>query len=79
MEQQEKYSSLLPQYDKRVCVSQTPSREAYLKRNRHLVDYSNHCIAFCTRTYGGTAYTVQDAQNSGCQVYNLAEKLRRPE
>ena len=76
-EQRGKYDALLPQYDKRVCVSRIPGREAYLMRNRRLVDQSSHCIAFCERKYGGTAYTVRYAQSNGCQVYNLASSIVR--
>lgn len=74
-EQRERYRVLLPKYDKQVCVSRTPGREAYLMRDRHLVDCSAHCIAFCSRSYGGTAYTVRYAQEHGCQIYNLAERI----
>ncbi|MDY4966564.1 MAG: SLOG family protein, partial [Dysosmobacter sp.] len=52
---------LLPQYDKTVCVAQRASREAYLERDRHLVDGSAYCIAYCTRNRGGTAYTLRYA------------------
>ena len=73
--QRTRYRALLPKYDKRVCVSQTPGREAYLMRDRHLVDCSAHCIAFCSRSYGGTAYTMRYAKKNGRQVYNLAERI----
>ena len=54
-EQRAEYARLLPQYDKAVCVAQSASRESYLKRDRHLVDGSAYCIAYCTRDSGGTA------------------------
>ena len=73
--QRTRYRALLPKYDKRVCVSQTPGRDAYLMRDRHLVDCSAHCIAFCSRSYGGTAYTMRYAKKNGRQVYNLAERI----
>lgn len=73
--QRTRYRALLPKYDKRVCVSQTPGREAYLMRDRHLVDCSAHCVAFCSRSYGGTAYTMRYARENGRQVYNLAERI----
>lgn len=73
--QRMRYRALLPKYDKRVCVSQTPGRDAYLMRDRHLVDCSAHCIAFCSRSYGGTAYTMRYARENGRQVYNLAERI----
>ena len=61
-----------PQYDKVVCVAQRASREAYLERDRHLVDSSAYCIAYCTRNSGGTAYTVRYAHQQGVPVYNTA-------
>lgn len=73
--QRKRHHALLPQYDKRVCVSQSPGWEAYLQRNRHLVDHSGYCVAFCTRSYGGSAYTVRYAHSKGCRVCNLAERF----
>ena len=65
---------LLPQYDKTVCVAQRASREAYLERDRHLVDGSAYCIAYCTRNSGGTAYTLRYARQEGLKIYNVALK-----
>ena len=63
---------LLPQYDKTVCVAQRASREAYLERDRHLVDGSAYCIAYCTRNRGGTAYTLRYARQEGLKIFNTA-------
>ena len=71
-EQRAEYARLLPQYDKAVCVAQRASREAYLERDRHLVDGSAYCIAYCTRNRGGTAYTVRYAHQQGVTVFNTA-------
>ena len=70
--QRAEYARLLPQYDKAVCVAQRASREAYLERDRHLVDSSGYCIAYCTRNSGGTVYTVRYAHQQGVPVYNTA-------
>lgn len=70
--QRAEYARLLPKYDKAVCVAQRASREAYLARDRHLVDGSAYCIAYCTRNSGGTAYTVRYARQQGVTVYNTA-------
>ena len=72
-EQQAEYARLLPQYDKAVCVAQRASREAYLARDRHLVDGSAYCIAYCTRDSGGTAYTLRHAEHCGLDIYNVAK------
>lgn len=72
VEQQKMFGLMYSKYDKVVYVDQVGSREAYLKRDRHLVDCSRYCIAYCTRDYGGTAYTVRYAQKHGVQVFNTA-------
>lgn len=72
-EQQAAYERLLPKYDKVVCACSRPSREAYLARDRHLVNGSAYCIAYCTRNTGGTAYTVRYAHQQGATVQNIAE------
>ena len=69
--EQKRYQMLLPLYDKTVGISNVPSREAYLARNRHLVDHSAQCIAYCGCNYGGTAYTLRYAQKKNCQIQNL--------
>ena len=70
------HQRLLPKYDKVVCVCDRPSREAYLTRDRHLVDGSAYCITYCTRNYGGTAYTVCYARQQGLQVWNVADSWK---
>ena len=73
-EQRAEYARLLPQYDKAVCVAQRANREAYLERDRHLVDGSAYCIAYCTRNSGGTAYTLRYAQQKGLKIFNTASE-----
>ncbi len=73
-EQQEEYKMLLPKYDKVICACDTPRREAYLQRDRLLVDSATFCIAYCTRNYGGTAYTIRYAKQQGLTIQNIAEK-----
>ena len=73
--QQAEYERLLPQYNKVVCVSDRASREAYLARDRHLVDNSAYCISYCTRESGGTAYTVRYAKRRGVEVRNVFDKM----
>lgn len=73
-EQKADHKRLLPKYDKVVCVCDRSSREAYLARDRHLVDGSAYCIAYCTHDYGGTAYTLRYARQQGLEVYNINEQ-----
>ena len=70
-EQRLTYAKLYHKYDKRVCISTTPSKEAYLARDRHLVDCSSVCIAHCIRNTGGTAYTLRYAQAQGLTVHRV--------
>ena len=72
-DQQNTFEQMLPQYDKVVYKETTPSREAFLSRDRHLVDHSAYCITYCTRNYGGTAYTVRYAIKNGVKVLNVAD------
>lgn len=67
------YDRRLPQYDKVVQAAEEGSRDAYLLRDRILVDNSAYCICYCTRNSGGTAYTVRYAQRRGIPVYNTAD------
>lgn len=72
-QQQSEFAALLPKYDKVVRVCNAPSREAYLARNRHLVNASAYCIAYCTQQRGGTAYTVDYARAQGVMVINVGK------
>ena len=73
LSQKADYDLLLPQYDKVVCVSDRACRESYLARDRHLVNGSAYCIAYCTRSYGGTAYTIRYAKCRGLSILNTAD------
>lgn len=46
-----------------------------LERDRRLVDGSDICVAYCTRSRGGTAYTFTHALRSGLEVINLNDML----
>lgn len=74
-EQKVAFAKRLPLYDKRVCVAKAASKESYLMRDRHLVDGSAYCIAYCTRETGGTAYTLRYAKEQGIHIRNIAEEI----
>lgn len=69
--QQANHAQMLPKYDKCVCAAPNGSREAYLARNRHLVDGSAFCICYCAHDASGTAYTVNYAEHKKLQVINV--------
>ena len=71
-DQKRKAAMVDAQMDKIVYCSEKGSREAYLGRDRHLVDCSGYCISYCTRSYGGTAYTVKYARSKGLTVWNMS-------
>ena len=64
--------------DKIVYCCKYPSKSAFLMRDRHLVDCSAYCIGYCTRTAGGTAYTLRYAKAQGLTVWNVAQNIRFP-
>lgn len=69
----QEHEKMLPRYDKIVNLSQEASRNAYLQRDRYLVDCSGYCICYCTRKFGGTAYTVRYALQQGLKVTNTTD------
>ena len=57
----------------RYASERDNSAFAMRARNRYLVDHADCCIAYCTRSTGGTVYTLNYALERGLPVYNLAE------
>ena len=45
------------------------------QRNRALVDRADYCIAYCTNTRGGTAYTIGYAMDNDMEVENIAHQI----
>lgn len=45
------------------------------ERNRCLVDGSHYCIAYCERSDGGSAYTVEYAKKKDVKVVNLSDYI----
>ena len=60
--QQARAAAVEARADKVVVCCQTLSREAFLARDRHLVNGSSCCIAWCTRATGGITYTLRYAR-----------------
>lgn len=67
------YESIIGQADKVVYTQEHYDRGCMFKRNRHLVDNSSVCVAYLTEEKGGTAYTVNYANQKGVKVINIAE------
>ena len=67
------YESIIEQADKVVYTQEHYDRGCMFKRNRHLVENSSVCVAYLTEEKGGTAYTVNYANQKGVKVINIAE------
>lgn len=46
-----------------------------LERDRRLVEGSDVCVAYCTRSRGGTAYTCAQALRAGLELVNLHDLM----
>lgn len=71
-EDRQLYREILSRADRAVFVSERYGQGCMQKRNRLLAEGSSVCICYCTKTQGGTAYTVRYAQRLGLEVINLA-------
>ena len=69
--QKDRAANIDTQADQIIYCSHTPSKGAFLQRNRYMVDQSRYCIAYCNRGAGGTAYTLRYAQQKGLVIQNL--------
>lgn len=65
------YDKILANSDKFYFVSDTYTKDCMLKRNREMADNCYYGIAYLTKNFGGTAYTVKYAKESGCEIINL--------
>ena len=74
--QREEYAALIPQLDKLVYTVPTDkaSSEAFLERNRKMVDGSSVLICYYNenRSRSGTGQCVRYAQRQGLNIYNVA-------
>ena len=62
------YERILTLADKVLYLQEKYSPGCMQKGNRHLVDHSSVCVAYCTRNTGGTAYTVRYAERNGVSM-----------
>lgn len=66
-----KYEYIKNCADKVVYTSTHYTPDCMYRRNRHLVNGSSICVAYCMKDTGGTAYTVRYAQQCGLQIIQL--------
>ena len=67
-----KYDGILSKADDVIYVSENYTKECMFQRNRAMADASSACIAYCSKSSGGTAYTISYALKKGIPVTNLA-------
>ena len=68
----QRFQSLLGRADKVVYTAGLYQPGCMQRRNRHLVDNSAVCLAYCARSSGGSAYTLNYARKQGLAVVQLA-------
>ena len=66
-----RYECLLSRCDVKTVLSEKYHSGCMLARNRYMVDKSDVLLAYCTRSSGGTAYTVDYAKRAGLHVILL--------
>ena len=69
------YRFVLSRADSVSYVRDTYSEGCMLERDRRLVQGSDVCIAFLTKSKGGTAYTAAYALKNGLEFVNLFDAL----
>ena len=69
------YDHILGRADSVEYVQEHYTPTCMHERNRRLVDESDVCLAFCSQSHGGTAYTFAYALESGLEVINILDFL----
>ena len=67
----QRYEAIRQKADKVIYTAEHYTRGCMHLRNRYLVDHSAVCVAHCTRTTGGSAYTMAYAHRQGIPVIRL--------
>lgn len=75
MESKREFARILCAADRAVYVSEAYARGCMYKRNRYMVDLSCLCISYCTKSTGGSRYTVSYANSCGIEVREISKTL----
>lgn len=73
------YEDLKKRASEIIYMGKEYKRGCYHKRNRLLVRMASKCISYQTKSTGGTAYTVQCAEQAGIPVLNVSYFLKLDE
>ncbi len=71
----DEFMRILSSANETVYVSEAYAKGCMFKRNRYMVDRSRLCISYCTKSTGGSRYTVNYAHSCGIEVRELSELL----
>lgn len=66
--QKEDYKRILSLCDSYHYISENYTRGCMHKRNRFMVDNSDYVVAYCTKTSGGSFYTVKYAASKNKKI-----------
>lgn len=66
--ERKKYRELLLWCDRRTVLFPSYRNGCFLIRNRYMVDCADFLLAYCKKTSGGSAYTVNYAKDQGKEV-----------
>ena len=69
------YGYVLEHADSVTVLHEHYQNGCMFERNRALVQGSLFCVAYCTSSAGGSAYTLNFARSEGCRVVNLADLI----
>jgi uncharacterized phage-like protein YoqJ len=69
------YQYILNRADSHLFLFDTYFDGCMLERDRRLVEGADICVAYCTRSRGGTAYTFTQALRAGLEVINLHDLM----
>ena len=69
------YQYVLNRADSHLFLFDTYFDGCMLERDRRLVEGADICVAYCTRSRGGTAYTFTQALRAGLEVINLHDLM----
>ncbi len=66
------YEFIMDNADEVTYTSEEYTKWCMLHRDRCLVKGASFCVAFCKKSEGGTAYTLDYAKKQGLRVINIA-------
>lgn len=75
MKEEEIYQRILAGADSITYIAQQYREGVMQERSRTMVDMSQICLCYVTKTSGGAAYTHAYAREKGLEIINIADQL----